>query len=53
MLLRKPSQNMDQLERIISQLIMDMKDDRHDGYTKEYYRKRLEQLKKQIEKALE
>lgn len=44
--------NMDQLERLVHELIYCLKDGRHDGYSKEYYRKRLEELKKQIDKAL-
>ena len=43
---------MDQLERMVQALIYEMRDERNDGYSKEYYRKRLEELKKQIEKAL-
>lgn len=43
---------MDQLERMVQALIYEMRDERNDGYSKDYYRKRLEELKKQIEKAL-
>jgi len=43
---------MDQLDRLVNELIYEFKDNRNDGYSKEYYRKKLEDIKKQIEKAL-
>lgn len=43
---------METLERLIRDLIYEMKDDRNDGYTQEFYRKKLEDMKKLIEKAL-
>lgn len=46
-------QNMDKLDKLIRDLIYEMKDQRNDGWVNDYFRKRLEQLKKQIDKALE
>jgi hypothetical protein len=43
---------MDHIEKHISDLIYEMRDDRNDGYTKEYYRQRLQKIREIIEKAL-
>lgn len=44
---------LDQLKTEIRHLAYDMRDDRFDGWTKEYYRNCLKELRDQINKALE
>jgi hypothetical protein len=44
---------LDQLKTEIRHLAYGMRDDRFDGWTKEYYRNCLRQLRDQINKALE
>lgn len=44
---------LDRLKAEISHLAYDMRDERFDGWTKDYYRNCLKQLREQINKALE
>ena len=44
---------LEQLKTEINHLAYDMRDDRFDGWTKQYYRECLKELRNQINRALE
>lgn len=44
---------MDQLSKLIIELIYEMKDNRNDGWTKKHYREELRKIKQKIDRALD